>query len=192
MEKIIKGKGFVALKELVEVLKYQRHDILNHMQVLLGYLKLGRYEQCEEYIKRFIDQTTRDSLVSALGNDSLAAFLLSFNALNRDLILEVEIPQPFSFAKMPGKRDALCRWIISLVLSYRDYAGNNQGEPNHLILTLHVQDSSLQVTTDYKGPLHEEWEGKFQELQEEACALGGQLMDSSRDVEESFTEWFFK
>jgi stage 0 sporulation protein B (sporulation initiation phosphotransferase) len=182
------GRG-MAVKNLVEVLSYQRHDILNHMQVLLGYLKLGRYEQCEEYIKRFIQLAHRDSLVSALGHDELAAFLLTFNVFHKNITLEVEIPVPFSFSQMTNQTDEVCRWIISLVKAIGDHYENNQGEPGHLILRMHKEGDSLLISTDYNGLLNGKWEETFSALKEKISQWRGQLINYEFGEGELFIEW---
>lgn len=187
-KRLLIGRG-MAVKNLVEVLSYQRHDILNHMQVLIGYLKLGRYEQCEEYIKRFIESTHRDSLVSSLGHDELAAYLLTFNVFNKNIVLEVEIPVPFSFSRARNNMDAVCQWMISLVKANRDHDENNQGEPGHLILRMHKEDGSLLVSTDYSGLLDADWEEAFSVLKEEGSKCGGQLTLYEYGEGEVFTEW---
>lgn len=179
------------MRELVTILSHQRHDILNHMQVILGYLKMGRYDQCEEYIQRFIQSTTRESIVTALGQDDLTAFLLTFNALNKDIILEVEIPNPFSFTRLEGDMSALSQWMISLVTSFQNHGGDNQGEPSQLILTLHYQEDSLTLSADFSGLLNEEWEVVYQESKEQAENWGGRLTGYIREEKETFIEWIF-
>lgn len=177
------------MKDLLEVLSYQRHDILNHMQVLLGYLKLGRYEQCEEYINRFIQSAHRDSLVSALGHDELAAFLLTFNAFHKNITLEVEIPVPFSFSEMQNGGENVCQWILSLVKAIGNHNDNNCGEPGHLILTMHKDGDCLLISTDYNGVLDEKWEESFSALKKKATQCGGQLINYEYRERELYIDW---
>lgn len=141
------------MNDLVEVLKYQRHDFMNHMQVLLGYLKMEKYAACEEYIQLLVNQAARESIIDRLDYPKLTSFLLSFNAKYSEVELEVEISKPFSLHQVTDNMVFLGDFIISLVLLYRKYAADNGGEPNKLELTLTLIQGMLVITADYAGRL---------------------------------------
>ncbi|CEH28254.1 Spo0B domain-containing protein [Aneurinibacillus migulanus] len=143
------------MKEIIEVMNHQRHDWLNHIQVLLGYLKLEKYEMCEEYIRKITADANRDTLVSRLEYPPLVAYLLSFNALHNNVRIEVEIPAPFSLLTLEeGPR--IGDFILSVVKLYQQHALYNNGESNTLLLTLHCEDGALRVVADFAGELDAE------------------------------------
>ncbi|MFT9849880.1 Spo0B domain-containing protein [Aneurinibacillus sp. REN35] len=140
------------MKELIEVINHQRHDWLNHIQVILGYLKLEKYEMCEEYIGKIIGEANRDTLVSRLEYPPLVAYLLSFHALHNNMRIEVEIPVSFSLFELKnGQR--IGDLILAIVKLYQQYALYNDGQSNTLLLTLHQEEGSLQVAADFAGEL---------------------------------------
>ncbi|WCK53632.1 Spo0B domain-containing protein [Aneurinibacillus sp. Ricciae_BoGa-3] len=144
------------MNDLVEVLKYQRHDFMNHMQVLLGYLKLEKYTECEAYIQFLVEQAARESIISQLDYPKLTSFLLSFNAKYSEVELEVEISEPFNLHQVTDNIVFLGDFIIALVLLYQKYAADNGGEPNKLELVLSLIQGALVITTDYDGRLSAE------------------------------------
>ncbi|WP_051330751.1 Spo0B domain-containing protein [Aneurinibacillus terranovensis] len=180
------------MDKLTEVLKYQRHDLLNHMQVLLGYLKLKKYPMCEEYIYRLIDQMTRESIISGLDCPALVEHLLSFNAIHPDVELEVEIPEPFSLHQVTSRTDFLGEFILSFIKPYEQYSFCNNGEPNTLLLTLHYIRGSLRIVVDFNGRLDA---GRAQieldELRQRAEKEGAMFTVEIHTEEESVIECIF-
>ena len=55
MEKV-RIEGGLALKKAKELLRLQRHDFLNHLQVIHGYLQLNKPEKATDYLMRAIDE----------------------------------------------------------------------------------------------------------------------------------------
>lgn len=172
------------MNQLIEVINHQRHDWLNHIQVLLGYLKLQKYDLCEEYMYRVIKEANRDTLVARLAHPSLVAYLLSFNALHKEVVLDVEIPAPFSLLDRPDLGDC----IFHVVETYRRHAQANT-EPNTLLLTLTYDGEHLHGVADYAGRL--DAAGMKQTLatiEQDVTALGGRFAMDIHTDEESVME----
>jgi stage 0 sporulation protein B (sporulation initiation phosphotransferase) len=179
------------MKELIEVINHQRHDWLNHIQVLLGYLKLERYEMCEEYIHRVIAEANRDTLVSRLGYPPLVAYLLSFHAFHSNMRIEVEIPTSFSLLMLPDG-PKLGDFILSVVKLYQKYALYNDGASNNLLLTLHHHEGMLRVVADFAGELDiAAIQLEMDNVKETAEAYGGQAMLDPHTISESVLECVF-
>lgn len=172
------------MNQLIEVINHQRHDWLNHIQVLFGYLKLQKYDLCEEYIYRVIKEANRDTLIARLAHPSLVAYLLSFNALHKEVVLDVEIPAPFSLLERPD----IGSCILRMVEIYRQHAQMN-GEANTLLLTLTYSGDCLHGVADYAGRL--DADGMKQALaamEQETIELGGRFVMDIHTDEESVME----
>ncbi len=184
-------EGERGMKELIEVINHQRHDWLNHIQVLLSYLKLGKYDMCEEYIHRIIAGANRDTLVSRLEYPPVVAYLLSFNALHSNMRIEVEIPASFSLLKLK-EGNWLGDFIVSLVKLYQQYALYNGGESNTFLLTLHYQESALRIVADFAGELDVKGiEAGLNELCARMRACGGEALLMPHTASESVLECVF-
>ena len=66
------------LLSLAEAHHLLRHDINNHLQVILGYMQLKKPEKAEEYLLRTIKSLQRFKLLPRLELPLLGMFLLSF------------------------------------------------------------------------------------------------------------------
>ncbi|MBN6186503.1 Spo0B domain-containing protein [Aneurinibacillus sp. BA2021] len=179
------------MKELIEVINHQRHDWLNHIQVILGYLKLEKYEMCEEYIRRIIGEANRDTLVSRLEYPPLVAYLLSFHALHNNMRIEVEIPVSFSLVELHDG-EKIGDFILAVIELYQQHALYNEGQSNTLLLTLHREEGSLQVAADFAGEL--DIAGitpVLNQLKDRAEAWGGIVTLLPHTVSESVLECVF-
>lgn len=52
--------------DLLEVLRVQRHDFLNHLQVILGYLQLKKFDRAQDYLKEVAEELVRAGVIARL------------------------------------------------------------------------------------------------------------------------------
>lgn len=170
-------KVAVEQEKFLQSLSHQRHDWLNHFQVLLGYLKLQRYDVCEDYIKKVTENTNNDSRIAALGYRPLVAYLLTFNALHKELTVEVELPDLIDLRSFSEEENTRIYALIKrLVDTYLDHAEN--GQANTLLLLIQRLEESLYVSVDFEG-----------DLDDQGCLTGiYQLVDEFGNEEGFFVE----
>ena len=64
------------LKKLLEVLRIQRHDFMNHLQVIYGYIQLGNLDRAKEYSLKTIDCVEKFGKFSKIPLPCLQSYLL--------------------------------------------------------------------------------------------------------------------
>ncbi len=64
------------MDNLLEVLRIQRHDFLNQLQVISGLLQLKKYDQANEYIKQVAEKLGRAGVLARLGCPEIVAVVL--------------------------------------------------------------------------------------------------------------------
>lgn len=148
----------IALKEerqkFLTMLSQFRHDWLNHFQVLLGYLKLERYDLCEEYIRRVTNETKNESRVAALGIPSLVIFLLTHNVLHQELKVEVEVPELITLSHLSeAKQRRVSQLIEGVIETYRLHSVSDRGQPNTLFLLIQRLEETLYLSIEFEGRL---------------------------------------
>jgi sensor histidine kinase regulating citrate/malate metabolism len=62
--------------EIIKLIREQRHDFVNHFQVILGYLQLNKIEHAVSYIKQKNEEMQGSSFLSKLDNPYLAVVLM--------------------------------------------------------------------------------------------------------------------
>ena len=75
------------MEDLVDVLRVQRHDFLNHLQVISGFIQLKKYDRAGDYIKQVADELSRVGAIARLGCRPLAVeiFLAQLAASKRGI-----------------------------------------------------------------------------------------------------------
>ncbi|NLW24597.1 MAG: hypothetical protein GXY91_05070 [Clostridia bacterium] len=82
----------ILLKNLLEATRNQRHDFLNHLQVIWGYLSLGLEDKAIEYIKEVTDYLNNLRVLNNITNVELAADITGKVlelGLKRSFLLEI-------------------------------------------------------------------------------------------------------
>ena len=64
------------LKKMLEVLRIQRHDFMNHLQVVYGYIQLGNLDKAKEYSLKAVDSVEKFGKFSKIPLPCLQSYLL--------------------------------------------------------------------------------------------------------------------
>ncbi|MGE5398382.1 MAG: Spo0B domain-containing protein [Chitinophagales bacterium] len=75
---------------VVELLRHQRHDFSNHLQVILGYLDLEMYDRARLYLQDILHEVTAERNIFKM-NDDVALFIFQHYLLAKQegIILEI-------------------------------------------------------------------------------------------------------
>ncbi|WP_427337905.1 sensor histidine kinase [Caloranaerobacter sp. DY30410] len=85
----LKQIELINMREMNDLVREQRHDLLNHMQIIYGLLKLKKYDRLEEYLLKFSKETEKLRLVVNTGVPEVD-ILLQFK-INKALRLNIDI-----------------------------------------------------------------------------------------------------
>ncbi|NPV27190.1 MAG: hypothetical protein HPY81_07035 [Firmicutes bacterium] len=96
--------GFLPLNEVVGLLRVQRHDFLNHLQVIMGFLQLNKPEQALAYLRKISAQLQEAGKVMRLPWPELVAvLLLAEKQAEQDQVdLTIEVAVNMANAKVDG------------------------------------------------------------------------------------------
>jgi len=64
------------VNDMIEVLRVQRHDFMNHLQVILGLLQLQKYDRAGQYIKEVAADMDRAGALARLGAPGVVSAVL--------------------------------------------------------------------------------------------------------------------
>ena len=140
------------VEQLNNTLRSQRHDFLNHLQVVYGLIEMEAYEEASSYIKR-IAQDVRD-VSRFLRTDSPAvnALLQAKYTMCKERGIAFDMDVTASVAAAPLEDWELCR-ILSNLIDNAVEAMLSSGEEAHLLrLTMHEKDGSIVFRVENNGP----------------------------------------
>jgi stage 0 sporulation protein B (sporulation initiation phosphotransferase) len=139
------------LQELLQTVSRIRHDWMNDMQVLLGYVQLKKYDYLLPHMEKIRLKLQNESSLAKLGVPSLVAYLLTFRTECRAFELELEFPQEVNLCQLPLDADAAERAVRYALGAFRRHALENTGEPNALSLEFAKEDDALLLDFAYSG-----------------------------------------
>lgn len=118
------------------VLNHHRHDWMNDLQVLYGYIQLGKPDKSLECVGRIKERIALDSRISKLGIPSLVFYLQSFRTFRSSLELEVQVEEGLQLEDKlsPETGDELTSVIMQTVRAYQYSGLTPQGDTRKLHL----------------------------------------------------------
>lgn len=127
--------------ELVEALRHQRHRFQNHLQVISGWLQLGKPERASAYLATLRQSREQEGRLFGLADWRLLALLLGKHAMAEangvEVIWDVEAP-------MQGASQELASWLAARFDAALDVC-MAAGEGSRLHVILRESDGQHQV-----------------------------------------------
>jgi sensor histidine kinase regulating citrate/malate metabolism len=164
----------------IRTLSHHRHDWMNDLQILYGYLRLNKPDKAAEYVDRIRDRMEIDSKVCQLGHPELSLYLLAYRTMADRLRLELEFAGELNLARLPLDADRVAACLIGILNLFRIRAVSSAAE-NVLRMKLAATEDGLDVELAYEG----EW-AAGQDLVTEAAALldglGQLVVEESRQT----------
>lgn len=84
-------KSDLSERDIVELLRYSRHDWLNHIQLIKGYLSMGKLDRVREIIDQIVEESEQAAKLSNLNLPLFAALFLTYNWKNPRVYLSYRI-----------------------------------------------------------------------------------------------------
>ncbi|MDQ0339505.1 signal transduction histidine kinase [Caldalkalibacillus uzonensis] len=141
-------------KRFIDHLRHYRHDILNHIQMVKGYIQLGRLDDVKRYIDHIVLQAHQESLLSQLGDPELAYLLLTYNyrrdnKLNLDVEVNLDAEQMQQIGQSGRHVFHMVNQLLQLVETGCDPAPSEFAP--QLYLLFDGDDRYFSVMCDYRG-----------------------------------------
>lgn len=139
----------------VQMLSRYRHDWMNDLQVLFGYIQLNKPDQVKTHIASIADKLHREGLVAKLGILELTDYLIHFRTDTQKMELIVRPEREISLAAIgeTGKRAA--DLLIALIQAFHDAAHGGEGEAGQLAVTIDLMERELLLLFEYSGKYSE-------------------------------------
>lgn len=143
----------LAQTSAIRTLSHHRHDWMNELQILYGYLRLNKPDKAVHVVDRIRTKMEQDSRISQIGDPELATFLLSFRTVCDTMRLDVDVQDGLFLDRMPYASEKLSKSIIGLINVFRFRAASPTTGENVLNLTLSHNGGELTIVFEYEGEI---------------------------------------
>lgn len=66
----------ISAKKAIDLLRIQKHDFLNYMQIISGYLQLGKHDKAQHFVQKAFKDITSSGTIMGLADPALGMNLL--------------------------------------------------------------------------------------------------------------------
>ncbi|MCR8629582.1 Spo0B domain-containing protein [Paenibacillus radicis (ex Xue et al. 2023)] len=136
---------------LIRLFNHYRHDWMNEIQLLFGYVKLKKYDKLEDLMEKIKNKVQQESFISKLGNTELIVYLLSFQAEVKDLLLEIEMEREVHLNELPLDSQGLCRLLMGLIQVFKSSSVFKDDGLHSLVVKLIEKSDLLLIEMRYQG-----------------------------------------
>lgn len=140
-----------AVESLNNTLRAQRHDFLNHLQVVYSLMEMKEYEEASAYMERVYGDITAVSTMMKTAIPAINALLRVkvASCQQRGISMELNIHSPWKGLPMPGW--AMCRVLSNLIDNAMDALRNTKKPRITLTLTEDLRYFTCEVANN--GPM---------------------------------------
>ncbi|KAB2338702.1 sporulation protein [Cytobacillus depressus] len=133
--------------DVIEVLRFARHDWLNKIQLIKGNLALNKIDRAKEIINEIVIEAQSEAKLSNLNIPQFASLLLTFNWENHSFQIEYDVQD----GTIGGTIDD--QWLTNWARLFFECL-NSSVKPfyeNHLSVTIDPQMDGTRFFFDFRG-----------------------------------------
>lgn len=165
-------------ERMVEAVSHQRHDWMNDLQLILGYIQLQKYDKLKAYVETIKDKAAQESAIFKLGVPELSLELFALMSSGTLFELEVESAESFSLSEHPRKQAEFAANVRRLGEAFREAALPMEAEPNQLHISLSGDGQAAVCHCEYHGTCSESGLRESLDAQIRECESKGFRMES--------------
>ncbi|WP_410514333.1 Spo0B domain-containing protein [Paenibacillus sp. BR2-3] len=137
----------------IRTLNHHRHDWMNDLQVLYGYIQLGKPDKTVQTVERIKERIALDSRIAKLGVPSLVFYIQSFRTHRGSLELEVQVEEGLNLEDKltPEAGDELTSVIMQTVRAYQYSGLAPQGEAKKLSIGFKQDEGDILISFEGEG-----------------------------------------
>ena len=146
------SESLEAMEKLNNTLRAQRHDFLNHLQVVYSLIEMEEYQEANRYIDKVYGAITSVSRVLKTASPAINALLqVKLDACEKQGI-RVTLNINSAWKELPMPAWEMCKVLSNLIDNAMDAMEDMPQEKRHLVLTLTEDVRSYRFSAANTGP----------------------------------------
>ncbi|MWC28763.1 Spo0B domain-containing protein [Paenibacillus sp. MMS18-CY102] len=143
--------GHALQTSAIRTLNHHRHDWMNDLQVLYGYIRMNKQDKAVQCVEGIRERMIAESRIAKLGVPSLVTYLQSFRTMTHSMQLHVVIDGELDMEEIPIDKNGVAETLIDIMNVYRFGMKQSTGEPAKLTLQMARDNKSLHAVFFYDG-----------------------------------------
>lgn len=141
------------IKDMFTSIRGQRHDFLNHVQVIHTMARMGKTEQLKSYVGDLVKETRDVTEIVHHSSPALAAFVQAklTVALGKGIAFTYELPENWNVPNSSVRIFDIVKIMGNLVDNAFDESLLLPAEERRVHAAVHLQDNSMQLEVSNKG-----------------------------------------
>lgn len=139
-------------KDLIDLLRSNRHDFANHLQVIMGFIQLNKSSCAIDYIKEVNGQLASQTIISNLKNQGIAALLLKKQGEAENLGVKLFLEVENDLDNLSVATSDLIR-IVGNLLDNAIYAVNKKGNDPQVKVLIKRDDNGHILSVHNRSPV---------------------------------------
>lgn len=136
---------------VLRLFNHYRHDWMNDIQILMGYVQLKKYDKLLKMMEKIKDKVQQESLISKLGMPSLILYLFAFKSEVKELQLNIRINEEIHLQELPYPNE-VAEGVMMLLEGFKQEALTQADSEVHALeLTWSKQERTLSLHISYEG-----------------------------------------
>ncbi|MDU4698138.1 MULTISPECIES: Spo0B domain-containing protein [Paenibacillus] len=134
-------------------LGHHRHDWMNDLQILYGYIQLRKIDKLADCVERIKGRMAVESKIARLGIPALVFYLQSFREMNGSVQLEVDIEDELQLDSLltVDEAEELTDAIVETVRIFQFSGRSSWGETLQLKMSIYREGGEVMVRFDQVG-----------------------------------------
>lgn len=124
----MQGETLNQIEDLNNILRSQRHDFLNHLQVVYSLIEMNEYKETSNYIERVYEDIKKVNRVLKTSNPAINGLLQAkqLDCEDRGILVELKIETRLEKLKVPSWE--MCRVLGNLIDNAMDATEENRNK----------------------------------------------------------------
>lgn len=176
--------------KIVELLSLNRHDFMNHLQVILGYTSLKKTESISKYVTKIYNRTKEYSMVTSFVNANLAAYFYLFPVNYPKLSIDLELVEGLQVQEKLVDGDWVTETLNGFLNIFHQVVENNV-ESNYLYISVVGVEDKIIFIFEFVGFIENDNLDKIAKLGEDFNKNKGLFQIDLHNEEEFIMELHF-
>lgn len=145
----------MKFEEVIDLLRYYRHDLMNHLQVIKGYHDMNNSNKTNEKLNELIELLNEERKLSNLNIPKFFIWVLQFNTMHHHLRIsyDIQIESNQSLTMIEDELILQCEAVTQTINKWADDMTLYELE-----LILKESDESVNMILIIHGPFKEDHE----------------------------------